>query len=203
MCLHLFFSMDGSDEEYFIPAQTDCSMLAFAENIDEKRLVVGTSCSSVFDGDSQLVASETICQSSETEVEGHEHTRGGVLRSIEPLLCSKPLIPRQNRVHKGSVWATNLVVLGQRGKTNLLKHDKSAFDDLCRWSTAAVVMCPLLESTSSLQKIGSSGCVCEQRLTTGSRGKRRREGLRTSFCPLRNWSKSARISSSVPPDESS
>ena len=52
------------------------------KNLDEKRPVVGTVCSTGVVGDSIPAAVETIGQSDETELEGHEHnvqllTKGG------------------------------------------------------------------------------------------------------------------------------
>ena len=39
------FSLNDFDEDDVIPAQADCSVPASAENLDEKRSVVGTICS--------------------------------------------------------------------------------------------------------------------------------------------------------------
>ena len=49
-------------------------MPSFADNLDEKRLVVGTVCSTGSEGVSLPAATETIGQSDEIEFEGHEHT---------------------------------------------------------------------------------------------------------------------------------
>ena len=49
-------------------------MSAFAENLDEKRIVVGTIGATGFEGDLFLIAMETSCQSGESEFGRHEHT---------------------------------------------------------------------------------------------------------------------------------
>ena len=49
-------------------------MPAFAENLDEKRPVVGTVCSAGSEGESLPAAMEATGQSDEIEFEGHEHT---------------------------------------------------------------------------------------------------------------------------------
>ena len=49
-------------------------MPAFAENLDEKRTVVGTIGATGFEVDLFPVAMETICQAGESEFGGHEHT---------------------------------------------------------------------------------------------------------------------------------
>ena len=55
------FSFVSSDEEDHIPAQTDCSMPASAEIIDEGRTVAGSICSAGVDGNSLPVALESDC----------------------------------------------------------------------------------------------------------------------------------------------
>ena len=47
--------------------QADCSVPAFAENLDGKRIVVGTICATGFEGDLLSIAMETSCQSGEYE----------------------------------------------------------------------------------------------------------------------------------------
>ena len=141
------FSLDDFDENDVIPAQADCSVPAFAENLDEKRPVVGTICSFGFEGDPLSAVTETHCQSGGTELEGHEHTvqlleTGGDGNPVARF-ARGPMIRRQNRVStreaSGAVSsgrrATEPVVLGKRAKTKLLLHDKSVFDDPCRRST--------------------------------------------------------------------
>ena len=54
--------------------QADCSVPAFAENLDEKRIVVGKIGSTGFEGDLLPIAMATSCQSGESEFGGHEHT---------------------------------------------------------------------------------------------------------------------------------
>ena len=49
-------------------------MPASAENVDERRPVVGTVCSTGSEGDPLPAAMETTGQSDEIEFEGHEHT---------------------------------------------------------------------------------------------------------------------------------
>ena len=49
-------------------------MPAFAENLDEKRVVVGTIGATGFEGDLLPVAMETSCQSRKSKFGGHEHT---------------------------------------------------------------------------------------------------------------------------------
>ena len=68
------FSLDDCDEDDDTSAQVDCFMPALAENFDEKRLVVGTVCSTDSEGDSLPAAMETTGQSDEIEFDGHEHT---------------------------------------------------------------------------------------------------------------------------------
>ena len=53
--------------------QADCSVLAFAENLDERRIVVGTIGATGFECDLLLVAMDTSCQPGESEFGGHEH----------------------------------------------------------------------------------------------------------------------------------
>ena len=47
--------------------QADCSVPAFAENLDEKRIVVGTIAAAGSEGDLLPTAMETSCQPGETE----------------------------------------------------------------------------------------------------------------------------------------
>ena len=53
--------------------QADCSVPAFAENLDEKRIVAGTIGATGVGGDLLPVAMETSFQSGETQFGGHEH----------------------------------------------------------------------------------------------------------------------------------
>ena len=53
--------------------QANSSVPAFAENLDERRTVVGTVEASGFEGDLLPVAMETSCQPGESEFGGHEH----------------------------------------------------------------------------------------------------------------------------------
>ena len=66
--------VDDSEEDDALQVQADCSVPAFAENFDEKRLVVGTIGATGFEGDLFLVAMETSCQLGESEFAGHEHS---------------------------------------------------------------------------------------------------------------------------------
>ena len=66
---------DDFDEDDTIQVQADCSVPAFAENLFQKRAVVGTICATGFEGDSLSAAMETSCQSAgEAEPGRHECT---------------------------------------------------------------------------------------------------------------------------------
>ena len=65
---------DKSEEDDVIQVQAECSVPAFAENLDEKRTVVRTIGATGFEGDLLPVAVETSCQSGEAEFGRHEHT---------------------------------------------------------------------------------------------------------------------------------
>ena len=60
---------DDFEEDDAVQVQANCSVPAFAENLDGKQIVVG-----VFEGDLLLVVRETSCQSGESEFGRHEHT---------------------------------------------------------------------------------------------------------------------------------
>ena len=100
--------MDVFDENDVIPAQADCSVPPFAENLDEKRPVVGTFCSFGFEGDPLSAVSEKHCQSGGTELEGHEHTvqlleTGGDGTQLSALLETDDTTT-ESSVNKGSFW---------------------------------------------------------------------------------------------------
>ena len=80
---------------------------AFAENLDEKRIVDGKIGSTGFEGDLVPIAMATSCQSGESEFGGHEHTHPAPREETTPPscpLCLKRMIRRQNRVNKGNFW---------------------------------------------------------------------------------------------------
>ena len=88
------FLLDDFDEDDAVPAQADCSVPAFAENLDEKRPLVGTICSTGIESDPLSAVTETHCQSGETELEGHEHTvqlleKGGDSTQLPAMLETK------------------------------------------------------------------------------------------------------------------
>ena len=120
------FSLDDFDENDVIPAQAECSVPPFAENLDEKRPVVGTICSFGFEGD-PLSAQKHIVNLAGLSLRDTSTPSSSSRREVTAPSCpvrSRPMIRRQNRVNKG-----------KRAKTKLLLHDKSVFDDPCRRST--------------------------------------------------------------------
>ena len=58
---------DDFEEDDVIQVEADCSVPAFAENLDEKQTVVGTIGATGFKGDLFPTAMETSCQSGETD----------------------------------------------------------------------------------------------------------------------------------------
>ena len=66
-------SSEDSEEDDVMQVQADCSVPAFAENLDDKRIVVGTIGAAGFEGDLLPIAMETSCQSGETEFGRHGH----------------------------------------------------------------------------------------------------------------------------------
>ena len=98
---------DDFDEDDVILVEADLSVPLFAENLDEKRPVVGTIGATSFEGDLLHIAMEKSCQSCETELGRHEHTASSSRRKMTPPSCplgSKPMIRRQNRLNKGDFW---------------------------------------------------------------------------------------------------
>ena len=67
-------SSEYFEEDDVMQVQADCSVTAFAENLDEKRIVVGTIGAAGFESDLLLIVLETSCQPGETEFGRHGHT---------------------------------------------------------------------------------------------------------------------------------
>ena len=121
---------DDFEEDDVIQVQADCSVPAFAENLDEKRTVVGTIGATGCEGDLLPVAVETSCQTGETEFGRHEHTVQLLEKGDDTVQllekCPKPMTRRQNRatreasaVVSSGRSATELVVPGERGKDEI------------------------------------------------------------------------------------
>ena len=65
---------DDFEEDDVMQVQADCSVPAFAKNLDEKRIVIKTIGATGFASDLLPIAMETSCQTGESEFGGHENT---------------------------------------------------------------------------------------------------------------------------------
>ena len=112
------FSVVGSNEEAHIPAQTDCSMPASAEIIDEGRTAADRFALLVLKAIHYLLPwnrtvqperpslkdTRTLSSSSRRNASTHRTTKLEEMTTPNCPLCSGPMIRRQNRVNKRSFW---------------------------------------------------------------------------------------------------
>ena len=129
------FSLDDSDEDDVISAQADCSVPAFAENLDEKRPVVGTICSTGFEGDSLSAVMETNCRSGETELGGHEHTvqlleKGGDSTQL-PAMFETDDTTTESR-QEGKLLGMSAMADVQRNSSSLGKGQRRNFSSMTK-----------------------------------------------------------------------
>ena len=146
------FSHDYEEDD-FVQVQADCSVLAFAENLDEKRIVVGTIGATGFEGDLLPIAMETSCQLGETEFGRHGHTvqlleKGDDTAQMSAVFeadetktesCQHGKLLELSAVAEVQ-WNSSSLGKGQRRK--FLQHDKSALVDPCCSSTPGFRACP-------------------------------------------------------------
>ena len=87
--------------------QADCSVPAFAENLDEKRIVVGRLALLVLNAVYFLSPWKRIVNLVSPSLEDTNTPSSSSRRETTPpscSLCLKPMIRRQNRVNKGNFW---------------------------------------------------------------------------------------------------
>ena len=105
--------------------QADCSVSAFSENLNEKRIVVGTIGATVFEGDLLPVDMETSCQSGESEFGGHEHTVQLLEKRDDTTQLSTvsevSMIQRESS-HQGKLLGLPAVAEVQRNSSSLEKE---------------------------------------------------------------------------------
>ena len=94
---------DDFEEDDVVQVQADCSVPAFAENLDEKRIVVGTIGATGFEGDLLPVAMRRVVNLVSPSLEDTSTSSSSSRREMTPPSCPlslKSMIRRQNRVNK-------------------------------------------------------------------------------------------------------
>ena len=142
------FSDDFEDDDV-MQVQADCSVPAFAENLDEKRIVVGTIGATGFEGDLLPIAMERVVSLVSPSLEDTSTPSSSSRREMTPPSCplfqtddTKTESCQQRKLLGLSAVAEvqrNSSSLG-RAKTKSLQHDKCALVDPCSSSTLGFLM---------------------------------------------------------------